>query len=238
MLDKSQKTMIRMFNAIASHYDLMNDVMTGFSHRFTRKMAIKLSNFKPGQKALDLATGTGDFAFQLYNQADGKSKVIGVDISDRMLAVAKFRSKKVGINGDITFQLADMNELPYKDNTFDMCSIGYGIRNVHDPLKVLKEIARVTKRNGYLLIVEANPPKNRFSKNLAHFYFHKIVPLIAKFISPDGDAYNYLVDSISQFPAAPKFLKMILLFRTHKENNIFLVVVAAMVGLYLIWMKT
>ena len=206
-LDKSPKTMARMFNKLASHYDLMNDVMTIFNHRWTRKIATQLTDFKPDEKALDLATGTGDFAFLLLKNSQGT--VIGVDISFKMLAIALAKSRSLKDNSDINFNQVDINNLPFSDEVFDVCTIGYGIRNVHNPLSTMKEIARVTKKGGRFIILETTPPPNSHMRFLALFHFSKIVPLFAKLLSTNVSAYNYFAESMSQFPKALQFGKII-----------------------------
>lgn len=204
-LDKSPSTMIGMFNSLAYHYDIMNDVMTAFSHRRTKKIAVKLSGFKSGQKALDLATGTGDLAFLLLRETRGT--VIGTDISDKMLLIALTRSRRLGIHTE--FKQVDINNLPFLDEVFDVCTIGYGIRNVQNPLSAMKEIQRVTKKRGRFIIVEATPPTNHYLKFLALFYFRKLAPLIAKLFFSNARAYHYLAESIFQFSKASDFVKTI-----------------------------
>lgn len=218
--DKSQHRMRIMFNRIAKRYDLMNDIMTCFSHRLTRKKAVTFSDYKTGQRALDLATGTGDFVFELYKKSASHNLVVGVDISAKMLSIAKYRARQKGVRGVICFQLAEINTLPYQDEIFDICTIGYGIRNVSDPISTLKEISRVTKKGGKLVIVEATPPPNRVIRHLYLFYFNKIVPTIAKLLTTDGNAYYYLGRSISQFPYATRFVKFIQL-SDWREINFF-----------------
>lgn len=196
-----------MFNSIAHKYDLMNDLMTVFSHRRTRKLAAQLSNFESSKKALDLATGTGDFTFSLFKEAQGT--IIGADMSDKMLSIALNRSQDLGTNKHISFTLVDIDHLPFPDESFDVCTIGYGIRNVPDPLNTMKEVARVTKNGGRFIIVEATPPTNYQVKFLVLFYFRKLVPLLAKVLSANTNAYTYFAESISQFPKALEFSKII-----------------------------
>lgn len=206
-LDKSPRTIIDMFNSLASHYDIMNDVMTAFSHRRSKKVAIQLSGFTSNQKALDLATGTGDLAFLLTREARGI--VIGTDISEKMLSIALTKTQNLGINSYISFQRADIDNLPFLDEIFDICTLGYGIRNVRNPLRTMKEVARVTKKGGRFIIVEATPPSNYYVRLLALFHFRKLAPLLARLFYSNVNAYNYLAESISQFPKAADFAKVI-----------------------------
>ncbi|MFX0170893.1 MAG: ubiquinone/menaquinone biosynthesis methyltransferase [Candidatus Hodarchaeota archaeon] len=206
-LDKSPNTMIGMFNSLAYHYDVMNDVMTVFSHRRTKKVAVRFSKFKSGQKALDLATGTGSLAFQLLKEAQGT--IIGTDISNKMLWIASTRSRRLGLNSNISFKRVDINNLPFLDEVFDVCTIGYGIRNVQNPLSAMKEVLRVTKNNGRFIIVEVTPPNNDYIRFLTLFHFRKLAPLIAKLFFSSAQAYNYLAKSISQFPKGSEFAKIV-----------------------------
>jgi demethylmenaquinone methyltransferase/2-methoxy-6-polyprenyl-1,4-benzoquinol methylase len=192
-----------MFSALAPRYDLMNDVMTGFTHHITRKFALSLAKFKPGQRALDLATGTGGFAKLLNNAGDEKSDVIGCDISEAMLDLARNQNQM------INFLQADINTLPFSKNSFDVCTIAYGLRNTENPLAVLREIYRVTRPGGRLIIVESSIPDNAISRYLIWFHFTKIVPIIASFLKLDAAAYEYYFESVKQFPIGIKFLKLL-----------------------------
>lgn len=206
-LDKSPEKIAGMFDKVAVRYDLLNDLMTGFSHRLTRKVAVALSRFSDGQKALDLATGTGDFAFLLARKAP-RGEVVGVDISRKMLAGARYRQSKNGIP-NVQFEYGNIMGLEYDDETFDVATIGYGIRNVPNPLHAMREIRRVVKPGGRFLIVEATPPVTRYMRFLANFHFSKLVPFVAKFLSPSSEAYKYFAKSVDAFPTAPEFARMI-----------------------------
>ncbi len=206
-LDKSPEKIADMFDKVAIRYDLLNDLMTGFSHRRTRKLAVALSKFHDGQAAIDLATGTGDFAFLLARKAPN-GKIIGVDISRKMLAGARYRLSKLAFQ-NVDFQYGNIYDLPFDDDTFDVATIGYGIRNVPDPVTAMREVRRVTKKGGRFLIVEATPPLSKYARFIANFHFSRLVPFVAKFLSPGGDAYHYFAKSVEQFPPAPKFAKMI-----------------------------
>ncbi|UCE12542.1 MAG: ubiquinone/menaquinone biosynthesis methyltransferase [Candidatus Heimdallarchaeota archaeon] len=206
-LDKSPITILDMFNSIASQYDVMNDIMTGFSHRRTRKIAAQLSGFKSNEKVLDLATGTGDFAFRLYSEAQGT--IIGTDISEKMLSIALLKTRRLDANRFISYNLADITRLPFLDETFNLCTIGFGIRNVPDPLSAMIEVARVTKKGGRFIIVEATPSPHSLVKFLSLFHFQKLAPLFARLLSSNVSAYNYFAESISQFPKASDFAETI-----------------------------
>ncbi|MHA2362539.1 MAG: ubiquinone/menaquinone biosynthesis methyltransferase [Candidatus Hodarchaeales archaeon] len=204
--DKSPEVIGKMFDNVSHRYDLMNDLMSGFSHRFTRKFALKLIKITSDHRILDLATGTGDFAFLLKNTGGPSIKVFGLDFSEKMLSVAKLRA--ISHKFSPKFIKGDIQSLPFQDNYFDICTISYGIRNIQDIYKALTEIKRVTKPKGTLIIVEATPAPNHFVNSLQNFYFSKIVPKIAKFFSSSSLSYTYLFNSIKFFPPASHFSKM------------------------------
>ena len=207
-LDKSPPKIASMFDKVASHYDFMNDLMTGFSHKLTRTFALRMSGFTSGMKALDLATGTGDFAFLLDRQAGGDAEIVGIDISRKMLAVATERARRKGVGDSVRFMHGDIQDLPFEDDSFDVCTIGYGIRNVPDARSAMQEILRVTKPGGRFLIVEATPPVNRHLRFLANFHFSKLIPTVAKLLMLNADAYEYFARSVDAFPIAPRFARI------------------------------
>ena len=129
-----------------------------------------------------------------------------MDISKDMLALAMHRRKKSDSN--VKFLFGDISTLSYPSNTFDVATIGYGIRNVEDPRKILKEALRVTKKGGRFVIVEITPPSNKHIRSLAHFYFSKMVPILAKIFSSNSDSYVYLAKSIQEFPTGKKFVEI------------------------------
>ena len=206
-LDKSSEVISQMFDMVAPRYDLMNDLMTGFSHKMTREFALKLISEKP-KRVLDLATGTGDFTFLLYEKFKDDIEITGIDFSKNMLAVARIRARRKGVHSKIKWVQGDITSLPFDDNNFDICTIGYGIRYVNNPKMALKEILRVTKPGGTLLIVEATPPLNPTIRYLNSFYFSHIAPLLAKIFSSSSTAYKYFAESVAQFPLAPQFSKI------------------------------
>ncbi len=210
-LDKSSQRISEMFSALAPRYDLMNDLMTGFSHRRTRHFALKMTKFSSGQSALDLATGTGDLAFLLHKKGGESSLVIGCDFSRTMLAVAKHRlNRNQNVNSThIEFVESDISNLPFIDERFDVCTISYGIRNVQDPFKVIEEIHRVTKPQGRFVIVESSLPRTKFLRSLIITYFRYIVPLLAHLLSTNAPAYSYYFQSVEQFQSGLPFLKIL-----------------------------
>ena len=198
-LNKTSKVISTMFTSIAPKYDLMNDIMTGFTHRRTRKFALNLLDLKNNESLLDLASGTGDFAL-LVNSLNSDNEIIAVDFSQGMLEQAiqkrRLQSKNKSKNR-MNFIASDIAYLPFLDESIDVCSICYGIRNVQDPQQVLKEISRITKKR--LLIIESTIPSNPLIRVLISLYFKNVVPLIAKVFASDAKAYNYYFESVEHF---------------------------------------
>lgn len=209
-LKKKPQVISQMFDEIAPRYDLMNDVMSGFSHKKTRNFALSLfKSHNQNLRGLDLATGTGDFAFLMAslnkNQTSFKFKeIVGIDFSQGMLNYAKIRAKNNGFN-EISFIKGDLLKLPFESNYFDVLTIGYAIRNVVDVEKALKEIYRVTKPGGTFICVEATPPMNKRWRFLIKFYFEKIVFSVSKLLSSAPHGYDYFIKSVSAFMNAIEF---------------------------------
>ena len=187
-----------MFDDIAGSYDLLNHLLSLNIDRRWRKTAIRsLQPFDPKQ-ILDVATGTGDLAMAAL--ALNPDQVTGVDASPGMLAVAWEKIRKKGLEKRITLIEAACEELPFSAGSFDAALVAFGIRNFDDPLKGLREIHRVLKPGGHLVILEFSLPKRRWFLQLYRFYFHRILPLIGKVISRDTSAYRYLPESVEGFP--------------------------------------
>ena len=186
-----------MFNEIAPRYDLMNDFMSFYTHKKTRKFALSLVSSKRILNIIDLATGTGDFAFLHAKNIKLKySEIIGLDFSLGMLKVGKLRARKLGLSNKIKFTKGDIMNLQFPDNQFDLLTIGYGIRNVVDIPYALKEIYRITRPGGSFLVVEATPPLNPVWRYLVKFYFEKLVTRMSKFFSSAPVGYDYFMKSV------------------------------------------
>lgn len=193
-----------MFNNISPKYDLLNRIMTMRIDVIWRKKAIKsLASIKP-QFILDVATGTGDFAIESIRILNPK-KIIGVDISQGMLNVAKEKIIKKNLQQQFEVQLGDSENLPFDDNTFDAVTVAFGVRNFENLDQGLAEINRVLKPGGKAVILELSNPTSFPIKQLYQFYFHKIIPAIGKLISKDASAYSYLPESVAKFPDGKHF---------------------------------
>lgn len=195
-----------MFDNIASRYDLANTILSGGIHHRWRRAVVRFSGAIAGQKVLDCATGTGDLAIQFKRVVGAKGMVIGTDFSYEMLKPAPSKADRLGL--DIGFEQADVTALPYKDNTFDIASIAFGIRNVNDPVKALKELARVVKPGGAVVILEFGQPFVPVFQQAFSLYAKHVLPKLGGFITGQPHAYEYLQSSSAQFPCREDFLAL------------------------------
>ena len=186
-----------MFDRIAGVYDLMNSVMTAGMHHRWRRRAADLARIGPGDRVLDVATGTGDLAVELAGRVAPGGSVIGSDFSEEMLDRA--RVKEPGIE----WEWANAMELPYEDAGFDAVTVGFGARNFSDLDRGLSEMVRVTRPGGRVVVLEITTPTRPPLSTFFEMWFDTIVPQIGK-VAGDPDAYEYLPSSVRRFPAAPE----------------------------------
>ncbi len=180
-----------MFDDVAANYDITNDVLSIGMDRLWRRAAWDAVNAKPGERVLDLAAGTGTSS---EDYADAGIQVVPCDFSAGMVAVGKARRP------DIAFVVGDAMALPFADDTFDVVTISFGLRNIVDTAAGLTEMARVTKPGGRLVISEFSTPPNTAWRGLYGFYRDQILPKVAKVVSSNTEAYDYLSESIAQWP--------------------------------------
>ena len=202
--DQSKKEQVaKMFDNISGKYDFLNHFFSVGIDKSWRKKAIKeLAELKP-KKILDVATGTGDFAFEAMKL--NPDKLFGVDISDGMLEVGRKKIKDRGLEGKMEFKNADSEALPFSDNQFDAVTVSFGVRNFQNLIPGLSEIYRVLKPGGKAVILEFSKPK-KFPLKQAYFaYFKLIMPTVGKIISKDKSAYSYLPQSVLAFPEGKEF---------------------------------
>ena len=197
----------KMFNNISRRYDLLNHLLSFGIDIVWRKKAIKMLKPQSPDLILDIATGTADFAIEAL--ALNPQKVIGVDISEGMLAVGKEKITKMGLEDKIELQLGDSEKLLFSDNKFDAIIVSFGVRNFENLEKGLEDMYRVLKPGGTTVIVEFSKPAVFPFKQLYNFYFKYILPLIGKVISKDNSAYAYLPESVQAFPYGDKFLEVL-----------------------------
>ena len=192
-----------MFNNISERYDFLNHFLSlGIDHIWRRKAVKKLKEIQP-KRILDLATGTGDFAVALTQLKP--TQIIGMDISSGMLAVGKNKMKEKKLDHVVEMVLGDSEDMPFDDNYFDAVTVGFGVRNYENLEKGLKEMLRVTRLGGKIVILEFSKPKKFPIKQTFAFYARVVIPFLGKRISKDEKAYAYLPESVASFPEGKEF---------------------------------
>jgi demethylmenaquinone methyltransferase/2-methoxy-6-polyprenyl-1,4-benzoquinol methylase len=184
-----------MFDRIASVYDLMNSVMTVGLHQRWRVRTADLARVGPGERVLDVATGTGDLAIELTRRVAPGGAVIGCDFSDGMLELARRKAPQ------LTFEHANALSLPYEDDSFAAATVGFGARNFSDLERGLGEMVRVVRPGGRVVVLEITTPRKPPLSWFFRLWFDRIVPLIGR-LAGDADAYSYLPSSVRRFPDA------------------------------------
>ena len=189
----------RMFDQIAHSYDFLNHTLSLGIDRSWRKAAIdSLKPYAP-QRILDVATGTGDFALMAVDRLQPQS-LIGADLSEGMLSVGRENVERAGKSDIITLQKEDCMALSFEDNTFDAVTVAYGVRNFEDLDRGLREMLRVLKPGGRLVIIELTSPVRFPMKQLFWLYAHVWMPMVGKLVSRDSRAYSYLPATMEAFP--------------------------------------
>ena len=202
--DSKKEQVASMFNNIAKTYDFLNHFLSLGIDIIWRKKAIKeLKSINP-KMILDVATGTGDFAFEALSL--NPDKIIGVDISQGMLDIAQEKITKRNEAHRFEVKLGDSEKLLFDDNTFDAATVSFGVRNFENLDKGLSDINRVLKSGGKLVVLEFSNPKKFPIKQLYNFYSFQILPLFGKLFSNDAKAYTYLPESVKAFPDGNDFL--------------------------------
>ncbi len=192
-----------MFNNISGNYDFLNHFLSLGIDIIWRRKAISLLKSSKPEKILDVATGTGDFAIQSMSLKP--REVIGVDISDGMLAKGREKVNEKGLGKIIQLVNGDSEDLPFEDNYFDAVIVAFGVRNFENLELGLRNIQRVLKKEGRVVILEFSKPKRFPMKQLFGFYFKNILPLLGKAFSKDKAAYTYLPESVDAFPEGEDF---------------------------------
>ena len=198
-----------VFHSVAEEYDLMNDAMSFGMHRLWKKMLIELSELSEGSMALDIASGTADIP-RLINKKFKSVSMHVTDINASMLALGKERAINENFFHDCNFALASGESLPYQDQTFDLVTVGFGLRNFTDKEKGLKEMKRVLKPDGVLLILEFSKPTNSFFSKVYDWYSFNIIPKLGSFLANDSKSYQYLAESIRMHPDQETLKNMVL----------------------------
>jgi demethylmenaquinone methyltransferase/2-methoxy-6-polyprenyl-1,4-benzoquinol methylase len=178
----------------------MNDLMSGGVHRLWKRVTIEMSGVRPGHHVLDIAGGTGDLAAKFSKIVGPEGTVVLADINDSMLKVGRDRLVDRGITDNVRFSQADAQYLPFPDNTFDVITIAFGLRNVTDKDMALRSMYRVLKPGGKLLVLEFSKPPNQLLSKIYDGYSFNILPKLGKLFANDADSYQYLAESIRMHP--------------------------------------
>jgi demethylmenaquinone methyltransferase/2-methoxy-6-polyprenyl-1,4-benzoquinol methylase len=197
-----------VFDSVAGKYDIMNDLMSGGAHRLWKDFTLSLTNLRPGQRALDLAGGTGDLTIGMSKQVGKTGRVVLSDINAAMLGEGRDRLLDAGIVGNVSCVLANAEKLPFADSQFDCVTIGFGLRNVTDKPAAIAEMRRVLKPGGQLLVLEFSHPTVPLLKPIYDLYSFRVLPLLGKLVANDADSYRYLAESIRMHPDQETLLAM------------------------------
>ncbi|MFC3745841.1 demethylmenaquinone methyltransferase [Paenibacillus sp. GCM10012306] len=188
-----------VFESIAGKYDVMNDIISFRRHKSWRKFAMKKMAMRHGDTAVDLCCGTCDWSIALAEKSETGS-VMGLDFSASMLEVGRRKVEARGLQDRISLVEGNAMELPFGDNSFDYATIGFGLRNVPDPVQVLKEMQRVVKPGGMVVCLELSKPMTQPFKGIYYFYFKQILPLMGKLFAKRYEQYRWLPESLALFP--------------------------------------
>lgn len=201
-VDRGQKAgqVAEVFHSVAGKYDLMNDLMSMGIHRLWKRFTIELSGVRPGHRVLDIAGGTGDLTMKFSDLVGPEGQVVLADINASMLQVGRGRLTDRGYVGNIEYVQADAEHLPFPDNHFNAVSIAFGLRNVTDKDQALRDMTRVLKPGGKLMVLEFSKPRNPLLSKAYDLYSFNALPLMGQMIAGDSNSYQYLAESIRMHP--------------------------------------
>ena len=201
-VDKNAKASMvaEVFQSVAAKYDIMNDVMSMGIHRLWKRFTIDCSGARAGHKVLDLAGGTGDLTAKFSRIVGESGEVVLADINDAMLRVGRDKLRDKGIVSNVQYVQANAEALPFPDNSFDIITIAFGLRNVTDKVKALASMYRVLKPGGRLLVLEFSKPTSEVLNKVYDAYSFHLLPKIGELVAKDGDSYKYLAESIRMHP--------------------------------------
>lgn len=205
--ETKKEQVAQMFDNIAGKYDLLNRVLSAGIDIYWRKQALKYLQAQQPKSILDVATGTADFALEALSLKP--EKIVGVDISEGMLALGREKVAKRKVGHIIDLQKGDSEKLHFPDGQFDAVIVSFGVRNFEDLEAGLVDIKRVLKQNGTLVVLEFSKPTVFPFKQLYWLYFRAILPLVGRLISKDRAAYSYLPESVKAFPSGQEFVQIL-----------------------------
>ena len=197
-----------VFNSVASKYDIMNDVMSVGIHRIWKEAMMDWLAPRSGQKLLDVAGGTGDVSFKFLARA-GAGHATVLDLTEPMLVEGRKRAEAAAMADSLDWVVGDAMALPFDDNSFDVYTISFGIRNVTRPQEALNEAYRVLRPGGRLMVLEFSQLPNPLMQKAYDLYSFNVIPRMGQMIANDRDSYQYLVESIRNFPDQETFLNMV-----------------------------
>jgi demethylmenaquinone methyltransferase/2-methoxy-6-polyprenyl-1,4-benzoquinol methylase len=197
-----------VFDSVANRYDLMNDLMSGGAHRLWKHFMLSLTGLAPGDRALDIAGGTGDIAAGLARQVGPSGLVVLADINASMLGLGRDRLTDRAVVSNVEYAQADAEGLPFADSSFDAVTIAFGLRNVTDKPAALASMQRVLKPGGQLLILEFSQPVMPALGRLYDLYSFNVLPLLGRAFAGDAGSYRYLAESIRRHPGQQELLDL------------------------------
>ena len=198
-----------VFDSVAGKYDLMNDLMSGGLHRLWKRFALSQTGLRPGQRALDVASGTGDLGAGVARQVGREGLAVLTDINRQMLSRGRDRLIDRGLSKQVAFVIANAERLPFPDRSFDCVTIGFGLRNVTDKAAALASMHRVLRPGGRLLVLEFSQPTLEILKPAYDAYSFNILPRLGAIVAGDAASYRYLAESIRMHPDQPALADMI-----------------------------
>ena len=198
-MNKAPQRVQGIFDGLAKDYDKMNDIISLGTHRSWRAKTMASIDIPKNGQILDVAAGTGDWTIALAKELGDKGHVTGFDLSPEMLAVAREKVREAGVSFWVTLTQGNAMELPYEDDTFDLVTIGFGLRNLPDAEKGMQELYRVLKPGGQLVVLETSQPDNPVIKPFWKMYFKGVMPMMGKVFAHDKDSYDYLEKTTEEF---------------------------------------
>ena len=209
-LDKSNDRVRDMFAQIAPRYDLLNHLLSLNIDKTWRSRTLKILKLEPGHPVLDVCSGTGDLAIAISKSLGARTRVVGTDFCAEMLDIARVKQTKVlPSEYPLSFIEADTQELPFDDNEFQCVTVAFGLRNVTDTMRGLREMVRVARPGGKVAVLEFSKPTMPGLKQLYNFYFKNVLPRIGQAMASNNrEAYEYLPQSVQQFPCGSELVKL------------------------------
>ncbi|MDA1342365.1 MAG: bifunctional demethylmenaquinone methyltransferase/2-methoxy-6-polyprenyl-1,4-benzoquinol methylase UbiE [Proteobacteria bacterium] len=198
---EEKASMVRgVFDSVAEHYDIMNDLMSMGVHRIWKRIAVQLSNVRKGEQVLDLAGGTGDLTALFEKRVGEEGNVVLADINAQMLRTGRNRLIDRGLIGNVQYAQVNAECLPFADDSFDCVCIAFGLRNVTDKDAALRSMYRILKPGGRAIVLEFSHPIDPITEKVYDFYSFNLLPKIGKWVAKDEESYRYLAESIRMHP--------------------------------------